>query len=1053
MGNDEELSKNPDQRLIKLSEGRSLLTPYSSTRPLKKTPPVQRTFIDRRYLVPPPSDLSLNSTQAFKKVHLEDLVLYIPASTRPVQGYDAGINLVAITTHEEGLLIGLLPFLEAAALDFVELFWGSLTDPVASTTIQQHEVDNAEVIPLFVPSSSITDGNTYPVFFRVTRLGQAVGETRKFALKVDKVKPGGDNPDGDRFVNTNLLKPIIPQEFLDFGVTEDDAQNCIEIRVPYYPADTSLSPRTYRAVRDVVRLKIGDALFEHSVSQEEQGNHDDIVFKLCIEHWRQIGSGHHVAEWSVIDECGNYSDGWSVAEFLLVYLNDGSEPLLPHCFFSEAPEDILDLDHVVGDFVNIVVLIANNGYLLGDVIKVTLIGKTLRGQTVRKTYSSDPLTSTTKRQLKIPCPVSDLIPLIKGEARLSYERIRFGAQNRGSHLTPVTIIGTAIPGGLRAPIFREAVDGILPANTTIINIDILKYDDQDYFDRITLKLLGRYPNGKFYYHEESKNAGVGNVVFSIINGPEGDIAKLAGGSLTASYTRQNSEGPLPSPDTTVSISASTAVLPEPRVHEAPPPDYVFDSNQSTGDATIEVDPHSDIIEGDTVILHAEGYVPGGSAPPQPFFVSDTWKDRPLPFTLKRQYILLNQNMNIFYERSRPGVAPRISNTVHMRVLAARHLPAPFVYNSTPVDDENATINPVIADNTAQVTVRVQFAPMSSNDLIKLELQGNPGATLPSIAPQYGNPTAGFVDFKFSNSVIGDHIGSVLRLQYHVTTNGITDDSRVLNLRVLDFDEVPGGNPLPQPRLNGLPPGSKIDLNAFNTDCWVSLAPWTLSRKDQRIWLKLHSVGATPLTLLNGHLIDQTQADNGIVNEKAMRSWFTALTDESKVTVSAAVTFNGDTNELNAKPFPSSNYFIQALRFYDLTDFELLSWNQWVNIVSSLGLIRNVNNNNFWFVKLNNGSPITPGVIKSFFIKSGKTYDLSFKMKVDLNPYQPFVYMEFGTQSEHFLHNNPGVWTSHSRTFALPAGVPSQFLPIRIYFKSGFSGAEFSLDDILVVERP
>lgn len=87
------------------------------------------------------------------------------------------------------------------------------------------------------------------------------------------------------------------------------------------------------------------------------------------------------------------------------------------------------------------------------------------------------------------------------------------------------------------------------------------------------------------------------MVFSIINGPEGDIAKLAGGSLTASYTRQNSEGPLPSPDTTVSISASTAVLPEPRVHEAPPPDYVFDSNQSTGDATIEVDPHSDIIEG------------------------------------------------------------------------------------------------------------------------------------------------------------------------------------------------------------------------------------------------------------------------------------------------------------------------------------------------------------------------------------------------------------------------------------------------------------------------
>lgn len=1053
MGNDEELSNHPNQRLIKLPEGRSLLASYSNQQPPEKTPPVQRTFIDPRYLVPCPSDLSLNSTEAFKKVRLEDLVLYIPANTQPVQGVDAGINLVAITMHKEGLLIALLPFLEMAALDFVELFWGDLSNPVASTTIHQHEVDNAEVIPLFVPSGAITDGNVYPVFFRVTRLGLAVGETRKFALKVDKVKPAGDNPDGYSFVNTNLPKPIIPQAFLDFGVTEEDAQNCIEIRVPYYPADTSLSPRTHRAVRDVVRLKIGDALFEHTVSQPEADHHDDIVFRLCIEHWLQIGSGSHVAEWNVIDECGNYSDGWSVAEFLEVFLNDGSEPLLPHCFFDEAPEDILNLDEVSGDFVTIVVPIAGNGYRLGDVIKVTLTGRTADGQTVRKTYSSDPLTSTTTRQLRIPCPVSDLIPLIRGQARLRYERIRFGAPNRGSHLTLVSVIGTAIPGGLYAPTFREAVDGILIADTPIINIDIRKYHGQDFFDRITLKLLGRYPNGKFYYHEEFKNAGTGNVVFSIINGPEGDIAKLAGGSLTASYTRQNSEGTIPSPDTTVYVGASTAVLPEPRVHEAPPPDYVFDPNQSTGDATIEVDPHNDIKVGDTVTLHAEGTAPGGSAPPQPFFVSNIWKDRPLPFTLKHQYILLNQSMNIFYDRARPGVAPRTSNTVPMKILAVRHLPAPLVYNSTPVDDGNATINPVIADNTPEVTVRVQFAPMSSNDFIKLELQGKPGATLPSITPQYGNPTTGFVDFKFSNSVIGDYIGSVLRLQYHVTTNGVTDDSRVLNLRVLDFNELPGGNPLPQPRLNSLPSGSTIDLNTFNTDCWVSLVRWTLSRKGQRIWLKLHSVGATPLTLLNGHPIDQTQVDNGIVNEKAMRDWFTVLADSSQVTATAAVTFNGDSNELTAKPFPSSNYTITALRLYDLTDFELLSWNGWVNIINVLGAIRNVNNNNFWYVKLNNGSPLFPGVIKTFYIKSGKTYDLSFKMKVDLNPYLPQVFIEFGTQSQSFTHVNPGVWTSHSRTFALPAGVPSQFLPMRIYFKSITSGAEFSLDDILVVERP
>ncbi|AZE98898.1 hypothetical protein C4J95_1421 [Pseudomonas orientalis] len=1058
MDNDRELSRGPDQRLIHLPEGRSLLAPYSNTPPPQKTPPLRHTFIDPRYLVPRPSDVSLNSTQAFQNVRLEDLSLYIPASVQPVQGVDAGINLAALTTHQEGLLCALPPFLGMAALDFVELFIGDPSNPVASTIIHQHEVDNTELtVLLFAPRGVFTDGILYPCFIRVTRGGGLVGETKKFALKVDKVKPGGDNPAGNSFVNPNLSKPLILEEYLVYGVDEDDAKEGVEIRIPYYPADTSLSPRTHRAVRDIVRLKIGDAIFEHTVSPSEADDYDDIVFTLGIEQWRLVGSGDHVVEWNVIDECKNYSDGWSVPEFLEVYLNDGSEPLLPHCFFDEAPEDILDLDKVTGAFVTIIVPIAGNGYLLGDVIKVELTGKTAGGQTVRKTYSSDPLTSTTTRQLRILCLVSDLKPFIGGPVRLRYNRIRYDAPNRGSYLTQISVIGTAIPGGLYAPIFTEAVDGILPADTPIVNIDIRKYHGQDFFDRITLKLLGRYPNGKFYYHEESKNAGAGNVVFSIINGPDGDIARLADGSLTASYIRQNSEGTLPSPDTTVYVGASTAVLPEPRVHEAPPPGYVFDPNQFAGDANIEVDSHIDIRVGDTVTLHAEGNVE--SAPPQPFFITPTWRDRPLPFTLERQYILLNQRMNISYVRSRPNVALRFSNTVPMKILAARHLPAPFVYNSTPVNSENATLNPVIADYAPDVTVRVQFA-MSSNDLIKLVLLGKPNVTLPSIAPQYGNPAAGFVDFRFSNRVIGDHIGSVLRLQYHVTTNGSTTDSSVLNLRVLGFDEIPGGNPLPQPILNSLEPDSVLDLNTVNANyCWVDVAKWLLSRAGQLIWLKLHSPDASaPLTLLDGHPIDQQQAKYGIVHQPAVIDWFTALPDDSKVTATAAVGFDGSPIEANAKPFRPSIYLIKARRFSDFTDFEVFFWNGWANLINGLGEIRNFNNNNYWHARLNSGNPIMPGVIKDFFIKSGRNYRISFKMKVDLSPYQPQVFVEFGSESRSFVYIYQGNWHTYGDDddkliFNLPAGTPSRNLTVRIYFKSTHSAADFSLDDILVAELP
>lgn len=1051
MANNEESSPS-GQHLTEHSEQQSLSAPPSSTQEeRKKTPSARRSHIDTRYLVPPPSEATLNSIKAGERVPLSDLTLYIPARTPGVQGVDAGINRIAVMSQEEGLLIALLPFLEAAELDDVECYWGTLDKPVAHTIIQKQHLDGHQLIVLFVPQSVISDG-LVSAYIKVTRLGQAVGETRKTLLKVDTRQPGGENPASPYPVNPNLRKPVIDPKYLRDGITETDISNgkCIAIGIPSYPADTSLPPPTHRAVRDVIHLKIGDFTIKRTVLPEEVGTYQDIVIEVCQSDWQSIGNGSHACLFSVEDEVGNPSDGWSEAEYLPVYLDDGSKYLLPACHFLEADEDgKLDLSKVTGPTVTILVSIEPRNYAINDVIRVRLSG-TAAGLPVRKIYSSDPLQSTTSRLLRIPCPVIDLEPLTGGRSFLQYERIRYNEPNLGSFITEVYVTGAA-SGGLRAPKVREAVNGQIPDDLTQVHVDI-EVHGFSYYDQIELHVLGKSP-GHNYYDNTLDKVGSGQVSFELIRGLGVPVALLTGGTLEIWYFTITAEGKHRSPITTVHIDARYAALPAPEIDEAPPPDYEFDVGTSER-ANIWVRANPDIKDGDTVILYARGDAPGGTPPTQRFPIDLFWEGRDVPFKVDIDYIKPNKQMDISYERVRPFAATRPSQIVPMKIIAAHDLPAPLVYNSTPLDDENATIDPKIADSTPNVTVRVQFA-MSDRDLIKLELTGRPGIALPTIEPQHGNPRVGYVLFVFPNWVLAYHLASVLRIQYHVTNNGPTRDSRVLNLRVLGFDEIPGGNPLPQPTLNGLKPGSVVDLNTVSpNNCWVDLARWLLSRKDQPIWLKCHSTDASkPLTLLDGDLITQEQAEHGIIREPAELGWFTALPEGSTVKVTAAVGYTGSTIEANATLFPSSTYFIKALRLSDFTDFEVFFWNGWANLINGLGEISNFNNNNYWHARLNGGSPIMPGVIKTFFIKSARTYRISFKMKVDLSPYQPQAFVEFGSQSKSFVYVHEGNWYTYQLDFALPAGAPSQYLPLRISFKSTLSPANFSLDDILVAELP
>ena len=142
--------------------------------------------------VDPGRTFDLSVFKHYTPVPFSDLPLYIPGMTTPVVGFDGGINRAALDTHrDKGLLCILLPYLDMAELDFVELFCRDLTTPVAFHTVTKEQADKGLQIPLYIPRARLPDGTIEPVFFRVTREGGGEDETRRFRLKVDTVAPPG----------------------------------------------------------------------------------------------------------------------------------------------------------------------------------------------------------------------------------------------------------------------------------------------------------------------------------------------------------------------------------------------------------------------------------------------------------------------------------------------------------------------------------------------------------------------------------------------------------------------------------------------------------------------------------------------------------------------------------------------------------------------------------------------------------------------------------------------------------------------------------------------
>lgn len=791
-----------------------------------------------QYFAPPQSTQDVLTPADFARVPFSGLPFYIPGMTSGVQGFDGGINKAALEVHrEKGLLCILLPYLDMAEGDFIELFCVDTLVPAAIYNVTSDDVAKSRAIPLYIRLSRLIDGTVTPVFMRAKFIGGGSEETTRLRLKVDTVSPAGRNPIASTLQNENLPMPIFPQAIVDFGVTDTDAQHGVPVTFRFYPVDDGQPANTYRAARDRIRLSIGGAFAPiPPLSDAQAAGRGDITVTLYYGFWQQVGSGSHVCEYEVIDEVGNASQGWSPPQLLNVRLNDGAEPLLPAAFVLEAPTGTLNHDGLNGANASIFVSTPPPNFMAGDIVRATVVGRTVSGNLITTTYDSPPLPAPSF--VIIPCPNEDLRKLIGGRFQLSYERVRNGVPNRPSESSIVQVIGTPIETGLRAPIVIEANGEVIDPQLLAVNVEVLAYDGRDPFDLVTLILDGTYANGSRYYREIDKPAGTGAILFRLNNGPNGDIAKLEGGTLRVLYKVTNAQGSRTSLDATFNVGNPVASLPEPLVEEAPPPLYQFDPAVSLDDAQILVKSNPDFHVGDTVVLHCEGTAPGGTQPPKRFPIQSFWVGRDLPFTLERRFITpnLGQSMRIYYTRERDNTLTRFSLPVNMGVGSRLLLRAPTVVEATVTGTGIATLNPlhVLPPRPEIVTIRVITDTLPPSADIKVYIIGKPGVGSPDIPikPARPEPGGNYTSFTVPSDFVGAYLGGECTVFYNVIEIGKTSKSDDLTLKIealapqeLDLVTIPEAV------------GNQVETGKSYT---VLVQGWPFMRQGQAVWIDLFS---------------------------------------------------------------------------------------------------------------------------------------------------------------------------------------------------------------------
>ncbi|MFD2644927.1 hypothetical protein [Pseudomonas japonica] len=582
----------------------------------------------------------------------------IPGMIIPVQtdGAVGGVNYNLLHVNEGGLLVQVQPYLNMESGDWVEVFWGDPSEPVAGELVLPEHV--GEKFGLFIPPDRIAEGIS-DVWARVTRSGGGNGgESVPIGILVRSVFPGGTDPEPDLPGHQNLPAPepeLPPGGIID----EEAAKNGVKVTISSYPN---------MRVFDRITFSWGGEFLQHDVTQAEvdAGSLEILVTEETI---LAAGDSNELAlVYRVRDEVHNVSSDWSLRTIIEVEVGQGlfNAPMIENPDPDADPYDVIDLDLLGDDDLLVSVLVAEGGQLMvGDVAALKWVGTTAQGQPI--IFEPEPQSvPRIPTAVTFPIPNADIRQLGRGRGVASYSVTRDDSAAGVSKRRFATFLGEE--QRLPKPTVSDAVNGVLDptlAETTVI----VPGDALEAGDVLFVTWLGTRANGSPLLEEFRQQISGGNAGKPVIIPIPGAtlIAPLNGGTLVVYYRLIKSSGlELDSEREHLSVGEARAELPAPTTRPAAE-DGLLDPEDLPAQLQIIVPPWPGMQDGQTLRLlwrassgpQHDDYMP----------ISVPMEGYEVVFLLDRSHVEANlgAEVEISYRVETPGEADQVSEVASLRV--------------------------------------------------------------------------------------------------------------------------------------------------------------------------------------------------------------------------------------------------------------------------------------------------------------------------------------------------------------------------------------------------
>ncbi|WP_175652259.1 RCC1 domain-containing protein [Pseudomonas sp. Marseille-P9899] len=458
--------------------------------------------------------------------HLLDPV-YVPGLITPVQteGVLGGVNHHVAHANASGLLVLIQHYANMRDGDWINVFWGNDSSPVASSLVFPEHV--GENVPMFIAASRIPAG-VNSLFCTVSR--DSGGDLRKSTpidILVRMEFPGGTDPEPDLPGHRNLLSPklALPPS----GIIDDEAaQSGVEVTIDAYP-----NIRQY----DKITLNWGAEFVTYEVTEADVGRGAATILVPREVILNAGDSDELVLVYWVVDEVHNQSSDWSLRAYVAVEVGSGlfDGPLIANPDYEATPYDVIDLDALGDEDLYIDVMVVRSGSLrVGDVVTLLWVGTTTQGQD----FTVEPAPQTVNRSpavLTFAIPNADVRELSRGRGVASYTVSRIGQEDQTSKRAFVTFLGVEMR--LPAPTVTEAEGGVLDPALTLTTV-VVSGTALEAGDAVVLTWLGTRSNGSPLLHTEQRgvSGGTAGKPMSFIIDGETCIKPLNGGHVSVYYS-------------------------------------------------------------------------------------------------------------------------------------------------------------------------------------------------------------------------------------------------------------------------------------------------------------------------------------------------------------------------------------------------------------------------------------------------------------------------------------------------------------------------------------